>query len=273
MLAQGMSNVGSALFQGIFVDGSLSRSPINDQAGARSQLSNLFQAVLVILTLLLLAPLFSYLPDAVLGAIIIEAVVVGMIDIPEMRRLFAVKRIEFAIAVTALLGVLTFGVLWGVFIGVGLSIIWLVKVSSRPGIAELGRKTGTGAFVDLRDDPAAETRPDLAILRFDGGLWFVNSQTLEDRLREIRVRSAGTLKGVILSMEGVDYIDAEGADSLKAIAQAGLDHHVAFHLARVKSSVLEVLERDQVVDLVGAGHIHDNVEAAVQAYRQEHPVT
>ena len=82
MLAQGMSNVCSGLFQGIFVDGSLSRSPINDQAGARSQLSNLFQAVLVILTLLLLAPLFSYLPEAVLAAIIIEAVVVGLSTSP-----------------------------------------------------------------------------------------------------------------------------------------------------------------------------------------------
>ncbi len=271
MLAQGMSNVASGLFQGIFVDGSLSRSPINDQAGAKSQLSNLFQAILVLLTLLVLAPLFSYLPDAVLAAIIIEAVVVGMIDVPEMKRLRVVNRTEFVIALAALLGVLTFGVLWGVFIGVGLSIIWLLKVSSRPGIVELGRKVGTDAFVDVTDDSAAETYPDLAILRFDGGLWFVNSQTLQDHLREIRVRSAGALNGVILSMEGVDYIDAEGADSLGQIAKAGLDHGIAFHLARVKSGVLEVLERDGVVGLLGAGHIHDNVEAAVRAYREQRP--
>ena len=139
LLAQGMSNVASGVVQGIFVDGSLSRSPINDQAGARSQLSNLFQAALVVLTLLVLAPLFSYLPQAVLAAIIIEAVVIGMIDVPEMKRLLLLNRVEFVIAVAALLGVLTFGVLWGVFIGVALSILWLVKVSSRPNIAELGR--------------------------------------------------------------------------------------------------------------------------------------
>ena len=139
LLAQGMSNVASGVVQGIFVDGSLSRSPINDQAGARSQLSNLFQAALVVLTLLVLAPLFSYLPQAVLAAIIIEAVVIGMIDVPEMKRLLFLNRVEFVIAVAALLGVLTFGVLWGVFIGVALSILWLVKVSSRPNIAALGR--------------------------------------------------------------------------------------------------------------------------------------
>ena len=139
LLAQGMSNVASGVVQGIFVDGSLSRSPINDQAGARSQLSNLFQAALVVLTLLVLAPLFSYLPQAVLAAIIIEAVVIGRIDVPEMKRLLFLNRVEFVIAVAALLGVLTFGVFWGVFIGVALSIPWLVEVSSRPNIAELGR--------------------------------------------------------------------------------------------------------------------------------------
>ena len=273
MLAQGMSNVASGVFQGIFVDGSLSRSPINDQAGARSQLSNLFQAVLVILTLLLLAPLFSYLPDAVLAAIIIEAVIIGMIDVPEMRRLFVLNRTEFIIALAALLGVLTFGVLWGVFIGVGLSIIWLLKVSSRPSIAELGRKVGSDAFVDVNEDPAAETRPDLAIVRFDGGLWFVNSGRLADYLRDIRVRSAGGLKGLILSMEGVDYIDAEGADTVRKIAQAGLDHDIDFHLARAKPGVMAVLERDHVIELMGAGHVHDNIEAAVQAYSEARSAT
>ena len=70
-------------------------------------------------------------------------------------------------------------------------------------------------------------------------------------------------------MEGVDYIDAEGADTVRKIAQAGLDHGIAFHLARVKPSVLEVLERDRAIEVLGAGHIHDNVEAAVQAYSED----
>jgi sulfate permease, SulP family len=271
LLAQGMSNVASGFVQGIFNDGSLSRSPINDQAGARSQMSNLVQAVLVVLTLLLLAPLFSYLPQAVLAAVIIEAVVVGMMNAGEMKRLLSVKRAEFIIALAALLGVLTFGVLQGVVIGVALSLIWLVYVSYRPNIAELGRRVGADGFVDVAHDPAAETEADLVILRFDGGLYFVNSGTLGDRLREIRVRSPGKLKGVILSMEGVDYIDAEGADALKEIAQAGLDHEIELHLARVKAAVIDVLKRDGIVELIGPGHIHDNIAAAVDAYRKAHP--
>lgn len=273
LLAQGMSNVSSGFVQGIFNDGSLSRSPINDQAGARSQMSNLFQAALIVLTLLLIAPLFSYLPQAVLAAVIIEAVVVGMMNVPEMKRLLVVKRAEFVIAIAALLGVLTFGVLQGVLVGVLLSLGWLVYMSYRPSIPELGREAGTDAFVDVASNPTAETRPDLAILRFDGGLFYVNSSTLGDRLRELRIASAGALKGVVLTMEGVDFIDAEGADAMKEIAQASRDQGVDLRLARVKANVLDVLRLDGVVDLIGEGHIHPNVAAAVQAYSDAQPAT
>ena len=141
-----------------------------------------------------------------------------------MKRLLVVKRAEFLVGLAALLGVLTFGVLQGVLIGVLLSLGWVVYVTYRPTIAELGREAGTNAFVDVAADPAAETQPDLAILRFDGGLYYVNSGTLGDRLREINVSSAGRLKGVMLTMEGIDFIDAEGADALKEIARAGRDH-------------------------------------------------
>ena len=153
LLAQGMSNVSSGLFQGIFDNGSLSKSPVNDDAGAKSQISNLAQAVFIILTLLFLAPLFSALPEAVLGAIIIQAVVMGMMDVAEMKRIYRVKPFEFLAALAALLGVMTFGILQGVVIGVVLSIVWLVAVSALPYIPELGRQTRHPCF--LRSEGAS----------------------------------------------------------------------------------------------------------------------
>jgi len=272
LLAQGMSNVASGLFQGVFDNGSLSKSPVNDEAGARSQISNLAQAFLISLTLIFLAPLFSALPDAVLGAIIIEAVVMGMMDVKEMKRIYNVKRFEFLAAVAALLGVMTFGILQGVFIGVALSLIWLVAVSALPYIPELGRKPGSQTFFDLKEHPDSQTYPGLSILRFDGGLFFVNADALGDRLREVRVQSQPELNGVILSMEGVNFIDTEGADRLKKITQAGVNLGVDLHLARVKPQVLEVLQRDRVIDLIGAEHIHDDIAAAVELHLSRHPV-
>jgi high affinity sulfate transporter 1 len=271
LLAQGMSNVASGLFQGVFVNGSLSKSPVNDDAGARSQISNLAQAFFIILTLLFLAPLFSNLPEAVLGAIIIEAVVMGMMDVKEMQRIYQVKRFEFLAAMAALLGVMTFGILQGVVIGVVLSLIWLVAVSALPYIPELGRKPGTQAFFDLEQHPDSQTYPGLSILRFDGGLFFVNADALGDRLREVRVQSETALNGVILSMEGVNFIDTEGADRLKKVSQAGLNLGVDLHLARVKPQVFEVLERDGVIDLIGTEHIHDDIAAAVKLHLSRHP--
>ena len=271
LLAQGMSNVSSSMFQGIFNNGSLSKSPVNDDAGAKSQVSNLAQSVFIILTLLFLAPLFSDLPEAVLGAIIIEAVVMGMMDVGEMRRLLSVKPFEFAAALAALLGVMTFGILPGVFIGVGLSMIWLVAVSALPYIPDLGRKPGTDAFFDVDRHEDCETYPGLTILRFDGGLFFVNADALSDRVRQIRIESTASMQGVVLSMEGVNFIDTEGADVLKAIARAGTDRSIDLYLARVKPQVVEVLERDGFFDLVSRDHVSDDIAAAVRLHAQRHP--
>ncbi len=270
LLAQGMSNVSSSIFQGVFNNGSLSKSPVNDGAGAKSQVASLAQAGFIILTLLFLAPIFSKLPEAVLGAIIIEAVTLGMMNVGEMKRLVLVKPYEFGAALAALLGVMTFGIIQGVFIGVGISIVWLVAVSALPYIPELGRKPGTDAFYDLERHDECETIPGLKILRFDGGLFFVNADALADRLRQIRVETPAGLDGVILSMEGVNFIDTEGSDVLVAIAQAGIDHDIELYLARVKPQVVDVLQRDGLFELVDRDHVHDNIEAAVQAHAARH---
>ena len=271
LLAQGMSNVSSGLFQGVFDNGSLSKSPVNDQAGAKSQISNLSQAVLILLTLMFLAPLFSNLPEAVLGAVIIEAVMMGMMDVPEMMRVYKVKRFEFWIAMAALLGVVTFGILQGVVIGVVLSIFWLVAVSALPNIPELGRKIGTLDFMGLEDHPDVQTFPGLSILRFDGGLFFVNAAALEDRLMELNTQAVQPLNGVIIDLEGVNFIDVEGADVIKKIAQTGAAHHVDLHLVNLKSAVTNILEKDGVIDLVGTDHIHDNIPIAVVRHLKKFP--
>jgi len=272
LLAQGASNVASGLFQGIFDNGSLSKSPVNDDAGARSQISNLAQAFFIILTLLFLAPMFSALPEAVLGAIIIEAVVMGMMDVGEMKRIYKIKPFEFLAAMAALLGVMTFGILQGVVIGVALSIIWLVAVSALPYIPELGRKPSTNAFFDLQQHPDGQTYPGLSIVRFDGGLFFVNADALGDRLRDVRIHADPPLNGVILSMEGVNFIDTEGSDTLMKIAKAGVEQEIDLHIARLKPQVLEVLQRDGVIDFIGAEHIHDDIAAAVELHLSKHPV-
>ena len=158
-VAQGMANVGAGVFQGMPVSTSLSASSLNESAGARTPVASLITGALVLLTLIVLAPLFSDLPKAVLAAVIIDAVVFGMIDVSELRRLHRVTPFDFWIAVAAIVGVLSVGVLAGVVVGVVLSLGWLIYVATTPPIPLLGRETGTQVFRDLDEHPDDETFP------------------------------------------------------------------------------------------------------------------
>ena len=267
-VAQGVANAGAGLLQGMPVSTSLSASSLNDHSGARSGLASLTTGFAVLLTLLLLAPLFSGLPKPVLAAIIIEAVVMGMMDLPEMRRLLRVKRFDFGVAVAALLGALVFGVLAGVMIGVALSIFWLIKVSTRPHIPTLAREPGTDVYRDLGDHPDGELVPGVAVIRMDGGLFFATSDALEDRVREV-IHSDPGLSGIVLDCGGIDFIDSQGSAKMGDVIDLAHDSDLVLRLARLKASVRATLEVDGVLDRLGADHVHGNIDRAVQAELRE----
>jgi high affinity sulfate transporter 1 len=263
-VAQGMANVGAGLFQGMPVSTSLSASSLNDHTGARSGLASLTSGVIVLLTLLVLAPLFSDLPKAVLGALIIEAVVMGMMDLPEMRRLARVQRLDFWIAVAAIAATLLVGVLAGVMVGIGLSLIWLISVATRPPMPLLGREAGTQVFRELEEHPEDERFPGVVVLRLDGGLFFATSDALEDRIREVAL-SASDIGGIVLDCEGIDFIDSQGSAKMREILELTERAGVTLRLARVKPAVRELLRRDRVLDRIGGHRIHGNIHRAVEA--------
>jgi SulP family sulfate permease len=263
-VGQGLANVGAGVFQGMPVSTSLSASSLNESAGARTQLSSLVSGGLVIGTLLVLAPLFSDLPKAVLGAIIVDAVVFGMIDVAELRRLYRVTRFDFWVAALAIVGVLSAGVLAGVVIGVALSLGWLIYVTTRPPMPVLGRERGTQVFRDLVEHPDDETFPGIDVVRLDGGLFFATAEALEDRVRRFG-EDASEPHALVLSLEGVNFIDSQGAAKLSELHEFAEAQGIELRLARVKPQVRIVLEADGIVDLIGADHIHGNVHRAVEA--------
>jgi high affinity sulfate transporter 1 len=263
-LAQGMSNVGSGLFQGMPVSTSLSASSLNDTSGGRTGMASLTTGAILLLTLLFLAPLFSDLPLPVLAAVIIEAVVMGMMDVPEMRRLARVKRFDLWIAVVTLGVTLIFGVLVGVIAGIVLSLVWLISVATRPDVPVLGREPGTEVFRELDEHPTDEQFAGVVVLRLDGGLFFATSDAVEDRIRDVAL-SRDDVEAVVLDFEGVDFIDSQGATKLREIMALTESAEVTLRLARLKPDVHEVLERDGVLELIGSERIHGNVYRAVMA--------
>ena len=263
-VAQGMANVGAGLFEGMPVSTSLSASSLNDHSGARTGLASLTTGVIVLATLLVLAPVFSVLPKPVLAALIIEAVVMGMMDVPEMRRLARVQRFDFWIAVAAIAATLVVGVLAGVIIGIGLSLIWLIFVATHPPMPVLAREPGTQVFRELDEHPGDEQFAGVTVLRLDGGLFFATADALEDRVREVALSAPGST-AIVLDCGGMDFIDSQGSAKMSEILNLTKQAGVTLRLARLKPPVREVLERDGVLGRIGDDKIHGNVDHAVNA--------
>jgi len=263
-VAQGMANVGAGLFEGMPVSTSLSASSLNDHSGARTGLASLTTGVIVLATLLVLAPVFSVLPKPVLAALIIEAVVMGMMDVPEMRRLARVLRFDFWIAVAAIIATLLVGVLAGVMIGIGLSLIWLISVATHPPTPVLAREAGTHVFRELDEHPGDEQPTGVVVLRLDGGLFFATADALEDRIRDVALSVAG-VTGIVLDCGGMNFIDSQGSAKMLEILELTGQAGVTLRLARLKPAVREVLERDGVLGRIGDDKIHGNVDHAVAA--------
>ena len=260
-----MANVGAGVFQGMPVSTSLSASSLNESSGARTPLASLVTGALVLLTLLFLAPLFSTLPKPVLAAVIIDAVVFGMIDVGELRRLYRVTRFDFWIAVAAIVAVLSAGVLAGVVIGIVLSLGWLIYVATRPPMPLLGRERGTQVFRELDENPGDETFPGVVVLRLDSGLFFATSQALEDRVRALAQDGSPPPRALVLDFEGVNFIDSQGAEQLAAILELVESSGGRCGSRASSRSVLAVLRADGFVDRLGADRIHGNVDRAVEA--------
>jgi anti-anti-sigma factor len=204
----------------------------------------------------------------VLAAVIIDAVVFGMIDVAELRRLFAVARFDFWIAIAAIVGVLSAGVLAGVMIGVVLSLGWLVYVASSPRMPELGREQGTQSFRELDEYPDDETFPGIAVLRLDSGLFFATAEALDQRLREA-IAGNTELHAIVLDLAGVDFIDSQGSAKLAELHQVAVSEDVTFRLARVKPHVIEMLKTDGLLAKIGEDRVHVNVYRAVEAQLKE----
>ncbi|MCP4306304.1 MAG: STAS domain-containing protein, partial [bacterium] len=206
--------------------------------------------------------LFSDLPKAVLGALIIDAVVFGMMNVSEMKRLYQVARTDFWIAIAAILGVLGAGVLAGVIIGVVLSIVWLVHVSANPTMPVLGHKRGSQVFRSVAEFPDSKTYPGLLVMRFDAGLHFASSDALEDRLRELADDTELPIEVGVIDFGGVNFIDSQGSAKIAEIVELAEARHVEMRLTRVKPHVYELLRRDGVIEALGEGNVYGNIYEA-----------
>ena len=187
----------------------------------------------------------------------------GMMNVPEMRRIYRVQRFDFWVAIAAIVGDPAVRRSGRVVIGIGLSLLWL-DAGRHPSAHRhlLGREPGTQVFRDWASTRTTNRFPGVVVLRLDGGLFFATSDALEDRIRDVALSSSG-IAAIVLDCGGVEFIDSQGSAKLREVAELTGQAGVTLRLARVKPTVLDLLGRDGVVERIGADKIHPNVAQAV----------
>jgi len=252
LLAIGAANLVGSFFQSLPVSGSFSRTAVNARAGACTPLSNVMAAAVVGLTLLVLTPLFHFLPVPALAAIIIVAAL-GLFDLRGLRQLWRIKRTDGAVALLTFAVTLLIGVREGVLSGIVASIVAVMYRISRPNVAELGHLPGTRSFRDRRHHPEARPIPGLLLLRVDASFSFANADFLQDLLLD-RTRDDPSIRAVVIDASSINDLDTTAAAALQRVAETLADRGVALYFAGVKEPVMETMRRAGLVDLLGADH-------------------
>jgi SulP family sulfate permease len=264
LIGLGAANVASGMFGGYPVTGGFSRTAVNDTAGARTPLASIITAVLVLLTVVFLTPLFTALPNAALGAIIIVAVL-NLIDIAEMRHIAAVKRSDLIGLSVAFVATLVVGIELGILIAVVASMLVVFARMSNPHSAVLGRIPGTTSYRNTDRFPEVELHDGVRIVRIDAALSFVNAQYVKKLLLAEARDIAHTDPGVLLvDCSGINDIDATGAEALSEIITEIDESPTELHLSDVKGPVRDVLWRAHLWERLD-GRIHATPHQAIEA--------
>jgi high affinity sulfate transporter 1 len=271
MIGIGTANIAAGLFQGFPVSTSGSRTAVAEQAGAKTQVAGLVGAGLILVMLVALPGLFKDLPQPTLAAVVIAAAL-SLADLAGMRRLLVIRKTEFALAIAAFLGVALLGVLPGIGIAVGLSILNVFRRSWRPYNTTLGRVGGTPGFHDVRVHPEADQLDGLVIFRFDAPLFFANARAFREQVRSLISERPG-LRWLVIAAEPITDVDTTAADMLEQLDEALNEQGISLIFAELKHPVREKIERYELTRTIDPAHFFPTVEAAVAAFLVEGPST
>lgn len=262
LVGLGMANLGAAFTGGYPVTGGFSRSVVNFEAGANTGLASMVTAVLIALTVLFLTPLFAYLPQVVLAAIILVAVA-SLIDIKTFRHTWRYNKADAASMLVTFGAVLAVGIEMGILLGVAAALLLFIWRTSRPHVAVVGRVGSSEQYLNVQRH-TVQTCPRVAAVRIDESLYFANTAYLEETVLR-RVADEPELAHFVLICTAVNFIDASALDTLESLRQELHDAGVSFHLAAVKGPVMDRLRAVGFVDSFGPENFHLSTHDAMKA--------
>ncbi len=269
LIALGMSNLIGSCMNSYTSSGSFARSALNKEMGAHTPMANAFAALFIGVTLLFLTPVFYYLPNTVLAAIIIVAVF-SLIKLDEIRFLWSTNRQDFAMMLVTFIITLTIGVKEGIIVGVLVSIFMVIFDSSKPHMAVLGKVPGSANFYrNIARFNDVEEYEELLIVRFDARLYFANANYFKEQIDRFATKKGSNLKAIILDAEVINNIDSTGAAILGALKDHYQNKNIRLFITNVKGPVRDAMAKSGLTQKVGSEHFFMSIQAAVDAYFSE----
>jgi MFS superfamily sulfate permease-like transporter len=268
LVALGAANAAAGLFQGFPLSSSSSRTPAAEAAGARTQLTGVVGAVAIAVILVALPGITRDLPISALAGVVIVAVI-SLIDLTWFRLAWRVRRSEFGLALAAVVGVGAAGVLWGVGIAVGLSLVVFVHRAWRPHDAVLGRVRGLKGYHDTIRHPDARLVPGLLLFRFDAPLFFANADVFRERVLDLVAAADAPVQRVLVAAEPITDVDTTAAEMLEELhgELSGMGIELAF--AEMKGPVKDRLDRYGLLDPIGRDRFHPTIGVGVHKFVDE----
>ena len=261
LIALGAANIGAAFTGGFPVTGGISRSVVNFSAGSRTGMASIITAGLILITLLFLTPVFTYLPQAMLAAIVLVAIF-NMVDFGTAVSVWRYNRADGVAWWVTFVAVLGVGVETGILYGVAASILLFIWRTSRPHVAIVGRLNGSEIYRNvLRHE--VETWPELIAMRIDQSLYFANTKFLEDTVLGL-IADRPEVKDFVLICTAVNFIDASAVETLESLLEQLMDAGVTFHLAAVKGPVLDQLKQSEFWQHFDERQLHFTTHEALQ---------
>ena len=265
MRAIGTANVASGVLGGFPMSASSSRTPVAEQNGAKTQLTGVVGALLIVVFILVAPGLTGYLPEAALAAVVIVAAT-SLVDIRSIVDMWSMSRVETVLAIAAFLGVALVGVLEGIVVAIALSFVAVVVHAWRPYRTELVAVPGIDGYHDIKRNPTGHRIPGLVIIRFDAQLFFANGAIFDDYARRVVARSPEPVRWVIIASEPMTGVDTTAMDELVELDQYLSGNGIELVFAEMKDPVKDKLQRLGLGERFGSDHFYPTLETAVEAF-------
>ncbi|MBS1545209.1 MAG: SulP family inorganic anion transporter [Bacteroidetes bacterium] len=269
LLSLGAANLASAVVGGYPVSGGMSQSTVNDKAGARTPMALIICSITLCILLLFLTGWLQNLPEVILAVVVLDAIT-GLIKLKELKRLYTLSRSEFFIALLAIVGVLTFGILKGVLIAAIASIVYLIARTSSPVVSVLGRVPGTYQYSDIQRHPDNEEIPHCRIVRVESSILYFNQGYVHERVTDA-ANGVKDLRLLILDLSASPWVDVSASRMLIKLQMEQRARGVDVRIVNALSGVRELLRKQGMEESIGHISRRVSIDQLVKEYFDSNP--